>query len=59
MGDLIFVAVVVAFFAVTVAYVKGLERIVGSDAGVVPDVDPTEGAGSPLGMGTSETGTAS
>jgi hypothetical protein len=46
MGDLIFVAVVVAFFAVTVAYVKGLERIVGSDAGVVPDVDPAEGAGS-------------
>ena len=29
MGDLIFVAVVVAFFAVTVAYVKGCERIVG------------------------------
>jgi hypothetical protein len=31
MGDLIFVAVVVVFFAVTVAYVKGLERIVGPD----------------------------
>jgi hypothetical protein len=29
MGDLIFVAVVVAFPAVTVAYVKGCERIVG------------------------------
>jgi hypothetical protein len=33
MGDLIFVAVVVAFFAVTVAYVKGCERIVGRDRG--------------------------
>ena len=31
MGDLIFVAVVVAFFAVTVAYVRGCERIVGRD----------------------------
>ena len=31
MGDLIFVAVVVAFFAVTVAYVKGCERTVGRD----------------------------
>ena len=29
MGDLLFVAVVVAFFAVTLAYVKGCERIVG------------------------------
>jgi hypothetical protein len=33
MGDLIFVAVVVAFFAVTLAYVKGCELIVGRDAG--------------------------
>ena len=31
MGDLLFVAVVVAFFAVTLAYVKGCERIVGPD----------------------------
>lgn len=59
MGDLIFVAVVVAFFAVTVAYVKGLERIVGPDAGVVPEVDPTECASRPLGTGASNTGTAS
>ena len=29
MGDLIFVAVVVAFFALTAAYVSGCERIVG------------------------------
>jgi hypothetical protein len=33
MGDLIFVAVVVAFFAVTVAYVKACERIVGRETG--------------------------
>ena len=33
MGDLIFVAVGVAFFAVTVAYVKGCERMVGRDSG--------------------------
>jgi hypothetical protein len=33
MGDLIFVAVVVAFFAVTVAYVRACERIVGRDTG--------------------------
>jgi hypothetical protein len=33
MGDLVFVAVVVAFFAVTVGYVKGCERIVGRDRG--------------------------
>ena len=41
MGDLIFVAVVVAFFAVTVAYVRGCERIVGRDeaAGTPGSVD--------------------
>ena len=33
MGDLIFVVVVVAFFALSVAYVKGCERIVGRDTG--------------------------
>lgn len=31
MSDVIFVAVVIAFFAVAVAYVKGCERIVGPD----------------------------
>ena len=31
MGDLIFVVVVAAFFALSVAYVKGCERIVGRD----------------------------
>jgi hypothetical protein len=29
MGDVIFVAVIVAFFALTLAYVKACERIVG------------------------------
>ena len=31
MTDVLFVAVVVAFFAIAVAYVKGCERIVGAD----------------------------
>ena len=39
MGDLLFVAVVVAFFAVALAYVKGCERIIGPDAPVPDDVD--------------------
>jgi hypothetical protein len=38
MGDLLFVAVVVAFFAVTLAYVKGCARIVGPDT-PLPDED--------------------
>jgi hypothetical protein len=33
MGDLIFVGLVLAFFALSVAYVKGCERIVGRDTG--------------------------
>jgi hypothetical protein len=33
MGDLIFVVVVLAFFVLSVAYVKGCERIVGRDTG--------------------------
>jgi hypothetical protein len=54
MGDLIFVVVVVAFFALSVAYVKGCERIVGRDtAAELPgeaDADATAGAiGSNLG----------
>jgi hypothetical protein len=48
MGDVIFVAVVVAFFAVTVAYVTGCERIVGRDSGdetfVGADSDDAAGA---------------
>ncbi len=42
MGDVIFVAVVIAFFAIAVAYVRGCERIVG-DARRRPgdDVDPS------------------
>jgi hypothetical protein len=39
MGDLIFVAVVVAFFAAAVAYIRGCERIVGEDTGVEALVD--------------------
>lgn len=38
MGDLIFVAVTVAFFALTLAYVAGCERIVGRDTAVEPDL---------------------
>lgn len=38
MEDLVFVAVVVAFFALTLAYVKGCERIVGPDT-PLPDED--------------------
>ena len=39
MGDLIFVAAVVAFFAVTVAYVTACERIVDRDADVGSDAE--------------------
>lgn len=31
MGDVVFVAVIVAFFALTVAYVRACERLVGRD----------------------------
>lgn len=46
MGDLIFVAVVVAFFAATVAYVRACERIVGEDTGVETPVDAGAGEAS-------------
>jgi hypothetical protein len=54
MGDLIFVVVVVAFFALSVAYVKGCERIVGRDTGaeLLSDGDADDAASaleSPLG----------
>lgn len=48
MTDIVFVVVVLAFFAIAVAYVKGCERIVGPDDVVrVPseDVDSDELAG--------------
>jgi hypothetical protein len=47
MGDLIFVVVVVAFFALSVAYVKGCERIVGRDTGaeLLGDADAADAAG--------------
>ncbi len=44
MGDLLFVAVVVAFFAVTLAYVKGCERIVGPDT-PLPEGEGVDAAG--------------
>jgi len=40
-SDVIFVAVVIAFFAIAVAYVRGCERIIGDDEVVrVTDIDP-------------------
>jgi hypothetical protein len=53
MGDLIFVVVTVAFFAISVAYVKGCERIVGRDTGAEllgdPDADGDSTLDSTLG----------
>jgi hypothetical protein len=46
MGDLIFVAAVVGFFAGTVAYVRACERIVGRDTGAETLMD-AETAGVP------------
>jgi hypothetical protein len=47
MGDLIFVVVVVAFFALSVAYVKACERIVGPDSGadILGEGDTDDAAG--------------
>jgi hypothetical protein len=47
MGDLIFVVAVVVFFALSVAYVKACERIVGRDTGaeLVGDTDADVAAG--------------
>ena len=53
MGDLIFVAVVVAFFAATVGYVRGCERIVGEDTGVETPVDAGAEEGTGALQGTS------
>lgn len=41
MADVAFLAVIVAFFALTVVYVKGCERIVGpeTDVGVGADAE--------------------
>jgi hypothetical protein len=42
-SDVIFVAMVITFFAVAVAYIRGCERIVGSgDVVRVVDADDTE-----------------
>ena len=45
MNDLIFVAVVIAFFAVSVAYVRGCERIIGhGDVVRLADTDDADDA---------------
>jgi hypothetical protein len=46
-GDLIFVLVIVAFFALSVAYVKGCERIVGRATGepLAADAEGDDAAG--------------
>jgi hypothetical protein len=49
MGDVIFVAVVIAFFAIAVAYVYGCARIVGDDDLVrVPDDEAADDGGPEL-----------
>ena len=53
MGDLIFVAVVVAFFAAAVAYVRACERIVGEDTRVETPVDAGAGEAAGALQGTS------
>jgi hypothetical protein len=55
MTDVIFVAVVLAFFAIAVAYVQGCARIVGDDD--VVRVDPDD-AGSEGAAGVAEEVTA-
>jgi hypothetical protein len=50
MGDVIFVVMVLAFFALSVAYVKGCERIVGRDTGAeLPGDADGDDAGGALG----------
>ena len=45
MGDVIFVAIVIGFFAIAVAYVYGCARIVGDDELVrVPDTEADAGS---------------
>ena len=46
MTDVIFVAVVLAFFAIAVAYVKGCAHIVGDDDVVRVAEDESEAVGS-------------
>ena len=49
MGDVVFVAVVIGFFAIAVAYVYGCARIVGDDELVrVPDTESADEAGPEL-----------
>ena len=46
MADVVFVAVVIAFFALCVLYVRGLDRLVRSadDADQAGEIDPVMGA---------------
>jgi hypothetical protein len=41
-GDLVFPLVVIVFFVVAVALVRGCERIIGPDEAVIPVEDQTE-----------------
>ena len=43
-GDLIFPLIVIVFFMVAVALVRGCERIIGADEAVMPAEEPTEPA---------------
>lgn len=56
MTDLIFVAVVVAFFAIAGAYVKGCARIVGDDDVVRADTEPATGSDAGTDTGTEPVG---
>jgi hypothetical protein len=55
MADVIFIAVIVAFFAVAAAYVKGCERILGPDTetggGIGAHLDEATALESVLGRG--------
>ncbi len=42
MADLLFIGIIVAFFALMVAFVRLCERVVGKDEAVEPDVGGAE-----------------
>jgi hypothetical protein len=54
MADLLFVAILLAFFAVAVAYVKGCELMVGPDT-PLPDED-VEATGADVAVTTADVG---
>ena len=51
MGDLLFVVIVVAFFTITLAYVKGCELIVGPDTHVLDETPGQRPHGHPTATG--------